>query len=265
MAGARNCVHGRSGLNLWCVGSLVIALAGCQRGQEGEAKAVDATNPGAGVAAETGPAVLPWRYGPALAAAVMPAGVAAEPVLEVADGLRGRARIVVAVAQGEAPVRLEIWDFSQNNPRDRLERVDAPVVLLDLDPAATAVADEVLAGLRREMASPASESSRVVGLAVKEASELPAELARLAAEATGKGEGRARALAQFTHGLDDHLLWSGRLAELLQRLARGAWEIGEVTPVGARRVRMAAREGERALRLELARSQERWVLTDVSE
>lgn len=264
MVGARKCLQGRPGLKIsWGV-SLVIALAGCQRGQEAEQNAVDATNPGGAAPAEAGPAVLPWRYGPALAAAV-PAGVVAEPVLEVADGLRGRARIVVAVAEGATPVRLEIWDFSQNNPRDRLERVDAPVVLLDLNPAAAVVADEVLAGLRREMASPASESGRAVGLAVKEASELPAELARLAAEATGTGEGRARALARFTQGLDDHLLWSGRLAELLRRLARGAWQVGEVTPLGARRVRVAAREGERALRLELARTQDRWVLTDVAE
>ena len=207
--------------------------------------------------------MTPWRYGPALAAAV-PAGVVAEPVLEVADGLRGRARIVVAVAQGEAPVRLEIWDFSQNNPRDRLERVDAPVVLLDLDPAGAVVADEVLAGLRREMASPASESVRSVGLAVAgEPTALLAELARLAAEATTPGAVGARVLAQFTRGLDDRLLWSGRLAELLRRLA-GGWRVGEVTPVGARRMRVVVTEGERALQLELARTQDRWVLTDVT-
>ena len=64
------------------------------------------------------------------------------------------------------------------------------------------------------------------------------ELTRLAAEATAKGEGRARALARFCQGLDDQLLWSGRLAELLRRLARGAWQVGEVTPLGARRVRV---------------------------
>lgn len=236
----------------------MIALVGCQSGAE---NAADATKPGS---VEPGPAVLPWRYGPALTAAV-PAGVVAEPVVEVADGLRGRARMVVAVAQGEAPVRLEIWDFSQNNPRERLERVDAPVVLLDLDPAGKPAADAVLVALRREMASPASESSRPVGLAVTgEGSELLAELARLAAEATAKGEGRARALARFCQGLDDQLLWSGRLAELLQRLAHGPWTIGEVTPLGTRRVRVAVKEGERALQVELARTQDRWVLTDVT-
>jgi hypothetical protein len=205
---------------------------------------------------------MAWRYGPALAAAV-PAGVAAEPVLEVADGLRGRARIVVAVGEADKPARLEIWEFSQRNPRDRLERVDAPVVLLDLDPAAAAVSDDALAELRREMASPSSESGRSVGLAVVgEPTALLAELARLAAEATTPGAAGARALAQFTRGLDDRLLWSGRLAELLRRLA-GGWQVGEVTPVGARRVRVAVQEGERALRLELARTQDRWVLTDV--
>lgn len=204
-----------------------------------------------------------WHYGPALAAAV-PAGVVAEPVLEVADGLRGRARIVVAVGEADKPARLEIWDFSQRNPRERLERVDAPVVLLDLNQATAAVPDDAVAELRREMASPSSESVRPVGLAVAgEPTALLAELARLAAEAATPGAVGARALAQFTRGLDDRLLWSGRLAELLRRLA-GGWRVGEVTPVGARRMRVAVTEGERALQLELARTRDRWVLTDVT-
>lgn len=205
-----------------------------------------------------------WQYGPALAAAV-PAGVVAEPVLEVADGVRGRARIVVAVAEGQAAVRLEAWEFSQNNPRDRLERVGAPVVLMDLGAAGAPVNAEALEQLRREMASPSSASGRPVGLAVSgEATALLDALARLAAEATGDGSGRALALAMLTRGLDDRLLWSSGFAELVRRLARGAWQVGEVTPVGTRRVRVVAREGERALQLELVRSQDRWVLADVS-
>lgn len=210
--------------------------------------------------------MLAWRYGPALAKGV-PAGVVAEPVLEMADGLRGRARVVVAVAEGEAPARLEIWDFSQNNPRELLERVDAPVVLLDLGrTGAEALADEVLEDLRREMASPASDSSRPVGLAVRgEPPELLAELARNAAEATGKGPGRAAALARVTRGLEDRLLWSAEFPGLLRRLAGGPWEIGATTPVGARRVRVQVREGGRALQVELARTQDRWVLADVTE
>jgi hypothetical protein len=231
--------------------------------QQQAPNAADATKPGPEKVEAPAPAE-PWRFGPALAAGV-PAGTVAEPVLEVADGLRGRARIVVAVAEGTSPARLEIWDFSQNNPRERLERVDAPVVLLDLDPAAPAAPAEALAQLRREMASPASESGRSVGLTAEEPGPMLAELARLAAEATSAGEGRAAALARFTRGLDDRLLWSEQLPELLRRLGRGPWSVGAMTPLGARRMRVAAREGERTLQLELARTQDRWVLTDVAE
>lgn len=209
---------------------------------------------------------MPWRYGPALAKGV-PAGVVAEPVLEVADGLRGRARIVVAVAEGEAPARLEIWDFSQRNPRELLERVDAPVVLLDPGrPGGEALATAALDQLRREMASPASESFRPLGLAAS--GDLPAwlaELARLAGEAAGAGPGRAAALARLCRGFDDQLLWSRRFPELLRGLASEPWEIVGTTPVGARRAQVQVRAGGRALQVELARKQERWVMVDVAD
>jgi hypothetical protein len=208
----------------------------------------------------------PWRYLPALTAAVPP-GVAAEPVLELADGLHGRARVVVAVARDGVPARLEVWDFSQRNPRERLERTGEPVLLLDLAALDGAelprgVVDE----LRREAASPTSEQVRSSGLPGEPAAVL-AELARLAAEARGQGPAaaRARALAHFTRGLDDRLLWeTARLPELLRRLSAGPWQAGASTPLGTRRVKLAAQEGERALQLELARAQERWVLTDVA-
>lgn len=208
----------------------------------------------------------PWRYGPTLAAAVPP-GISASPVLELGDGLRGRGRIVVALAGADAPARLELWTFSQFNERDRLERVGTPELLLDLGQldAGLGFPGELVAGLRREIASPGTESVRVVGLPGEPAAVL-AELARLAAVATSPGEPtlRAQALAEFTRGLDERLLWE-RLPELLQRLRAGPWSVGEPTLLGARRVRFTAREGDGAVTLELTRLHERWVLSEVAK
>lgn len=212
------------------------------------------------------PASEPWRYGPTLAAAVPP-GLAASPVLELAEGLQGRGRFVVAVAGADAPARLELWTFSQFNERDRLERVGPPELLLDLGQmeAGVGMPGELVAGLRRDIASPGNETVRAQGLPGEPAAVL-AELARLAAAATGTGEPelRARALAEFTRGLDEGLLWE-RLPQLLRRLRAGPWSVGEPTLLGARRVRFTAREGAGSVTLELTRLQERWVLSQVAE
>ena len=197
----------------------------------------------------------------------MPPGLAVSPVLELGDGVRGRGRIVVAVAGADASARLEVWTFSQFNEHDRLERVGTPELLLDLGEldAGIGLPGELVAGLRREIASPGSESVRMLGLPGEPAAVL-AELARLAATATSPGEPalRARALAEFTRGLEERLFWE-RLPELLRRLRAGPWSVGEPTPLGARRIRFTAREGDRSLTLELARMQERWILTEVVE
>jgi len=238
------------------------ALACC--GPAEPRNTADATNASAGAATAQEPpaAPLPWRYLPALAAGV-PAGLAAEPVLELADGLRGHARFVVAVASGDAPVRVEVWDFSQLNEREKLERVGEPQLLLDLREPDAALAADAVAALRREIASPATETVRPLGLPGEPAAVL-AELARLAAASAGPGDAatRARALAQFTRGLDDRLLWD-RLPELLRRLRGAPWTVGTQSPVGARRVRISATEGARPLTLELTRTQDRWTLSDV--
>lgn len=197
----------------------------------------------------------------------MPPGLAASPVLELAEGLRGRGRFVVAVAGAGVPARLEVWTFSQFNERDRLERVGPPELLLDLGQldAAVGMPAELVAELRRAIASPGNESVRAQGLPGEPAAVL-AELARLAAAATGPGEPalRARALAEFTRGLDEQLMWE-RLPQLLQRLRTGPWSIGEPTPLGARRVRFSAVERIGSVTLEMTRMQERWVLSGVAE
>jgi hypothetical protein len=211
------------------------------------------------------PEAAVWRYTPALVAS-LPPGVRAEPVLELADGLHGRARIVVAVAKDDVPARLEVWDYSQNNERGLLERVSQSP-LLDLADADAPLNSEAVAALRRDVASPGNEIVRPLGLP-GEAAALPAELARLAAEATGTADAATRttALARLIRGLDDHLVWeTARLPELLRRLRAGAWQLGEARPLGARRVKISATEAGRAIELELARTQDRWALTDVRD
>jgi hypothetical protein len=242
-----------------------VALAACGPTPQNAADTSNgATPPVAADAKATAPTTTPWRYGPTLAAAVPP-GLAASPVLELAEGLQGRGRFVVAVAGADAPARLELWTFSQFNERDRLERVGPAELLLDLGHLEVGMPGELVAGLRRDIASPGNESVRAQGLPGEPAAVL-AELARLAAAATGTGEPatRAHALAEFTRGLEERLLWE-RLPRLLQRLRSGGWSVGEPTPLGARRVRFSARDGDRSVTLELTRMQERWVLSEVVE
>jgi hypothetical protein len=193
--------------------------------------------------------------------------VHAEPVLELADGVRGRARIVVAVAGGDKPVRLEVWDFSQNNERGLLARLGDPEILLDLGDVRGRLVTTAVATLRREMAMPGRERVRPLGLPGEPAAVV-AELARLASESTGAPDAatRARALALFIRGVDDRLVWDdARLPELLRRLQNAPWVTGASTPVGARRVRISATEEGRPVQLELARTQDRWALVGVTD
>ena len=191
----------------------------------------------------------------------------AEPVLELADGVRGRARIVVAVAGGDRPVRLEVWDFSQNNERGLLTRLGDPEILLDLGDVRGRLVTGALATLRREMAMPGHERVRPLGLPGEPATVV-AELARFASETTAATDAatRARSLASFIRGVDDTLLWDdARLPELLRRLQNAPWVTGTSTPLGTRRVRISATEEGRPLQLELARTQDRWALVGVTD
>ena len=207
----------------------------------------------------------PWRYGPALAAAI-PAGVHAEPVLELADGIRGRARIVVAVASGDRPVRLEVWDFSQNNERGLLARIGDPQILLDLGDVRGRLVTEAVATLRREMASPGTESVRPPGLP-GDPPEVLAELARLATASTAGPDAatRAHSLALFIRGIDGHLLWDeGRLPEILRRLQNAPWTLESQSQLGGR-LSVSAREEGRPVQLVMARSRGRWALFSVTD
>ena len=253
------------------------ALAACD--PKPAANAADATTPAppavapvaaaapepSATPASTSPDAEPWRYAPALAAAI-PAGVHAEAVAELADGVRGRARIVVAVASGDRPARVEVWDFSQNNERGLLARIGEPEVLLDLGDVRGRLVTGAVATLRREMASPGSETVYPIGLEGSP-EEVLAELARLATASTAAPDAatRARSLARFIRGIDDSLLWDeGRLPELLRRLQNAPWTIVAQSQQGARRS-ISATEEARPVQLLMTRNHGRWVLFTVSD
>ena len=211
----------------------------------------------------------PWHYAPALAAAIPP-GSHAEPVLELADGLHGHARIVVAVAEAESPARIEVWDFSQNNDKGLLARRGPPQILLALaaSPADARWDRDAAAALHREIAGPGNETVRPLGLPGEPAALLP-ELARLAAATTqGDAATRTHALAEFTRGLDERLLLA-RLPELLRRFQSPTWTLDPPVTLGPRRVKISGRDGEHTVQLELTRTQlgaaHGWILSDLSE
>lgn len=201
-----------------------------------------------------------WHYAPALQAGT-PADVTAAPVFELADGRTGEATIAVAVARVGAPPRLEVWRFSQNNPRARLERVGDPLELQALDGTG---GREVLEEFRRAIAQPGNEYVRPRGLAVAP-EELFRELVRLGGVIRDSGAAprdRADALARVTLALDDSLLFErGLLPALLQGLASGDWGEAGSEALGERRRRVTLRAGHRFV---VARTGERWVLSEAT-
>lgn len=202
----------------------------------------------------------PWLYGPALRDSI-PAGLAVRPVFELADGRHGRAEIGVAVARPGAAPRLEVWEFSQNNPRERLERVGEARELVALEGPREARGQ--LDAIRTAIAHPGNEFVRMRGLD-GEPEAIVAELQRLAAavrDDAASPELRAQALADLTRALDDHLLFTeNRLPELLAASSREL-TVAAREAIGERRVTVTLREPPH--RLTFARTGDRWALSEL--
>lgn len=203
----------------------------------------------------------PWHYTPALAAGTPP-DVAAAPVFELADGRTGLATIAVAAAREGAPPRLELWRFSQNNRRERLERVGDATLLLALDGSGTR---EELGAIYRAIAQPGNEYVRPRGLAAEPDNfftEL-ARLARLVRDPAAAAADRTAALASLTFALDDHLLFErALLPDLLAALADGDGSVTAREPLGERRLKLTL--GPHGHRFTLARTGDKWVLTEAA-
>lgn len=203
----------------------------------------------------------PWHYTPALAAGTPP-DVTAAPVFELADGRTGLATIAVAAAREGAPPRLELWRFSQNNRRERLERVGDAALLLALDGSGTR---EELGAIYRAIAQPGNEYVRPRGLAVDPDAfftEL-VRLARLTRDPAAAAGDRTAALASLTFALDDHLLFERAfLPDLLAALAAGDGSVTGREPLGERRLKLTV--GPQGHRFTLARTGDKWVLTEAA-
>lgn len=231
---------------------LASALAGCQ-----SPAAPSGPPPPPPPAAAPGP----WQYLPTLQASVPP-GAVARPVFELADVRRGEAHIGVAVlAPGGAP-RLEIWDFGLHNEREVLERVGPARELVALDGSG---GRGELDAVRAAIAATGTDYLRPRGLDGPAEALLP-ELVRLAAvvrDPAAAPEARVDALAGLTRALDDHALFEqNALPKLLPALATGDWTPARDEPVGERRRRIALKDPPH--RLELARTGDRWVVSDVA-
>lgn len=180
-------------------------------------------------------------------------------MFELADGHRGRAQIGVAVAPAGAAPRLEVWEFDQNNPRERLERVGEARELVALDGRG---GREEIDAVRKAIARPGNEYVRPRGLAGPPATTL-AELGRLARTVGDAGAGteeRVEALARVARGLDDAVLFErNQLPELLAVLSRGDLVVARTEALGERRQRLVVQAGPV---LVFARSGERWVVAE---
>lgn len=216
------------------------------------------------------PWVSEFRYGPTFASAV-PEGVAAVPVAEVGIPDQGRVRFVAAVVRGgrspTSEVGLEVWDFDQNNPEQKLRRTGVHDAVFRIDTAAPRAPE--LLELRRQMATPSSKTRRPLGLDVADPTAL---LEALAAAARTAGDGRATpderaaALATFVRGLDDRLVMVGdRSAQLRRDMGEHPWTLDEERKIGERRSEATSTgPGDRVPRqLSFMRRSGGWTLTDV--
>lgn len=145
-----------------------------------------------------------------------------EPIAEAGDATQGRLLIVVAHHDGTT-LSVDAWSFESKGDDETLIPKAAPAPLLALT-AGDSTDAEALDDFVRTRAAGHSAASRPQGIATDDA---PAALEKLHAlavttlDVAATPAARVEALAGFSRGLDDDLLFSRRgLSESLAALAK---------------------------------------------
>ncbi len=151
-----------------------------------------------------------FRFGPTIAA-YRPEGATMLPLAEVGDPTNAGLEVVVSTPAAHGPT-IALWRFASTGDKDTLEPAAPPTPLLSVragDPDDA----EALAALRTRMAAGHAVTTRPQGI---EAADAAAALASMHEDAVAvldpaaPPDARAKALARFTRGLDDDLLFTRR-------------------------------------------------------
>ncbi len=149
-----------------------------------------------------------FRFGPTLEAH-KPADSAMELVAEVGDAATGTMTLVLAHHDGSA-LTLAAWRFSSTGEDDTLEPAGPPAPLLAVLPGQSTDAD-ALDALLRTRAAAHTVKHRPQGVEAADAARALRTIsddARASLETDSSPAEQTKALARFTRGLDDGLLFS---------------------------------------------------------
>ena len=179
-----------------------------------------------------------------------------ELLAEAGDVAKGRLLLVVAHHDG-TKLSVDVWTFESEGEDETLIPRDPPTPLLPLVPGDPLDVD-VLNDFVRTRAAGHSAAARPQGIPADDA---PTALQRLhtdavtALDVTGSPAARVAAVAAFTRGLDDDLLFSrGGLANALELLAKD----GPAAVDGGSSRRADARWGD--AKISMLRKGEGWTL-----
>jgi len=195
------------------------------------------------------------------------AGILATPVLEVASGTRGQAWILAAVHRpGQTPpVRVEMWQFDQQNAKQLLRRTHEPKVFMSLDAGATPPNAEDIGRRRKQIATPGTATHRPRGLPVDSPKAGLAKLVQASKtirDPTAQPSDQVAAIAELFAGLDDRLIFEKlQLAPLLTAFSGFPQTVHEQTNKGSRRVVLQTGPVDQRHRLEWTRTRKGWMLT----
>lgn len=142
------------------------------------------------------------------------------PLAEVGDATNAGLEVVVATPAAHGPT-IALWRFASTGEKETLEPAAPPTPLLSVRAGDPDDAD-ALAALRTRMAAGHAVTTRPQGIAASDASAALASMhddAVIVLDADAAPDARAKALARFTRGLDDDVLFTRRgLARALAAL-----------------------------------------------